>query len=98
MAVVYRDEITRVTLRFLRSQFPPRVFRKMTSVMLEHKGVQCEVAIRYGVSAGHFGGMRPWLVCPGCGTGCNVVAAYDGQWRGRCCVHWRHRAASNRIP
>ena len=91
MPVVYRDEVTRVSLASLRTQLTPRVFKSLKTITLEHAGVRCEVAIEVATGAGCLPGERRWLRCPGCGSKVNVVAVVDGQWRGRCCAPWRHR-------
>ena len=93
MPVVYRDEVTLVSLKGIRTQVTPRAFKEMTSVTLEHDGVRCKVGFVSVV--GHDKVSRRFFKCPGCGTPATVLGAFDGKWRGRCCVPWRHRAVCN---
>jgi hypothetical protein len=88
---LYRDEVARVTLPQVRAQFPPRTFKALSRVKLNHGTQSCVVAVETSPVSSCFGGARRWFRCPRCGARAVVIGfACDGPGC-RACVRWRNR-------
>ncbi len=89
---IYRDSIGRCSLAQLRQNYPPRVYRALTSVRLDAAGVVAVVAIEKVATAGCIAGSRRWFRCPRCDGHVNVLGVVEGLgWVCRLCGGWRSR-------
>lgn len=82
-----------IGIRQLRVNFPPRVFKTMTSVRVEHDGIVADVELRRVPSK--WKGSRLFLGCPNCGRNCAAVGVAGNPAKWCCCARgcggWRGR-------
>ena len=64
--MIYRDQVTRMSLRQLRAQYAPRNFQQLDKVTLECGGASVAVKILRLVHPTVKGGTRRWFSCPSC--------------------------------
>jgi hypothetical protein len=100
---LYRDQVVRVSVRSLRSQFKPSVFRKLTVVTLDAGGGPVRISVvRVPERTCFAGERRIFLVCPHCANNRVNVLGWDGtRWGCMQCLKWRGRTrirATPRIP
>lgn len=89
---LYRDEVARISLAAIRSQFRPAAFRKLKRVRVEVNGHAVVVKIVRQSAAGCHGGTRRWLECPGCRALVNVIGFVSEHGCGcSFCLRWRGR-------
>lgn len=89
---LYRDSTARFTIAQVRQAYPPRVYRALARVRLEHEGVVADVAIEKIDTPGCIAGARRWFRCPRCNRRVNVVGVVVGLgWVCRACGGWRSR-------
>lgn len=89
---LYRDAVARFTIAQVRQAYPPRVYRTLTRVRLDHEGVVAEVAIERIDTPGCIAGSRRWFRCPRCEGRVNVLGVVEGLgWVCRTCGGWRSR-------
>lgn len=89
---LYRDAVARCSIAQVRMSLPPRVYRRLTEVRVEHEGIACVVAIERHAVQGCVVGARRWFRCPRCGGRANVLGLIDGAgWACRTCGGWRSR-------
>lgn len=86
--------VARCSLAHVRRSFPPRAYRQLTRVRLEHAGVACDVAIESLPTPGCIRGARRWFVCPRCQRRAGVLGCVGGLgWVCRTCGRWRTRGS-----
>jgi hypothetical protein len=100
---LYRDQVVRVSIRALRSQFKPSLFRKLDVVTLDLGGEHVRVSlVRLPERTCFAGERRIFLVCPHCANNRVNVLGWDGtRWGCMQCLKWRGRTrirATPRIP
>lgn len=89
---LYRDAVARCSIAQIRMSFPPRVYRALRTVHLEHQGAVCDARIESQATPGCIAGARRWFVCPCCGQRANVLGVVAGMgWSCRRCAGWRSR-------
>ena len=89
---LYRDTVARCSLAQIRMAYPPRFYRALNRVRLEHEGVVSDVAIEQQDTPGCIASQRRWLVCPRCGRRAGVLGCVEGiGWACRICAGWRSR-------
>jgi hypothetical protein len=94
---LYRDQVTRLTLRQIRASFSPRVFAQMNSVRLELGMWKADVAIVVVKAETCHGGKKRRLISPRCQRVCDVVGCAPGKgWGCSQCLRWRGRAYTPR--
>jgi hypothetical protein len=87
---LYADEVTRVTLPMIRSQFSPRRFDALDAVTVELGGVSAEVRLLRTPAPGCLSSPRVYLVCP-CERLVSVLGFGYGRVGCRRCIPWRWR-------
>lgn len=93
MPVLYRDDVTRVSIAQVRTRFPRRIWKTLSTVLLEHDGVACEVSLAMSEGTGATGGnAQRWLLCPRCRGRARVLGCVAGVgWSCPACGGWRSR-------
>jgi hypothetical protein len=61
---LYRDQVARFGIRYLRSQFAPRIFEALEFITLEGIGDPVRVRLVRVPEASCFSGERVFLACP----------------------------------
>lgn len=95
-----RDAVTRISIRQIRAQFSPREFATLKKVHVQAGGVSAIVKIVRVPSAGSFGAVRRWLVCPSCAGQTSVIGVVPrdaNRSRFACfqCANWQSRRNSS---
>jgi hypothetical protein len=97
--MLLRSDVRRLSIRQIRSQFPPRAFREMHSVRLQLGNVVVSVDIAVLPEPTCKAGSRRWLICPSCGSKTTVlgfVSSDPSRCGCRSCLQWR--APPRRLP
>jgi hypothetical protein len=93
---LYRDQVVRLSVRSLRSQFKPSVFRTLNAVTLAGSGGPVRVSLVRVPERTCFSGERVFLVCPHCNNQRVNVLGWDGaRWGCMRCLKWRGRNCVN---
>lgn len=99
---LYRDQVTRLSIKQIRAAFTPKAFASMTRVHLEQGIHVADVEIVVVAEPLCFGGTKRWLRCPRCGVLCGVVGCSSVLGFGCSrCLGWRgreHRLKWARVP
>jgi hypothetical protein len=87
---LYADEVPRVTLPMVRSQFSPRRFDALDAVTIALGGVSAEVKLARALAPGCLSSPRVYFVCT-CGRFVSVLGFGHGRVGCRRCIPWRWR-------
>lgn len=91
---LYRDQVARYSLRYLRARFSPRTFKALRYITVEGIGKPVRVELVRAPERTCFSGDRVFLRCPhpDCKNDRANVIGHDGErWGCSRCLRWRGR-------
>ncbi len=88
---MYTDAVARISIRQLAAAYPPREWAALDAVRVELEGQVAVVKLTRLPDARGYGGLRRWLVCPGCAAPVQTIALAGERWGCRRCLRWRSR-------